>query len=107
MAISRMNMERQMRNMGGIMGLEDQRQGYFLGKLVKKAKRAVKKVVKSPLGKAALLGGLGAYGLGALGGKSFALKNAFNLANMKAGLGSVVSPFLKGGKLSTIGDIFG
>ena len=106
MAISRMNMERQMRNMGGIMGLEDQRQGYFLGKLVKKAKRAVKKVVKSPLGKAALLGGLGAYGLGALGGKSFALKNAFNLANMKAGLGSVVSPFLKGGKLSTIGDIF-
>ena len=106
MAISRMNMERQMRNMGGLMGLEDQRQGYFLGKLVKKAKRAVKKVVKSPLGKAALLGGLGAYGLGALGGKSFALKNAFNLDNMKAGLGSVVSPFLKGGKLSTIGDIF-
>ena len=38
MAISRMNMERQMRNMGGIMGLEDQRQGYFLGKLVKKIK---------------------------------------------------------------------
>ena len=61
MAISRMNMERQMRNMGGIMGLEDQRQGYFLGKLVRKAKKTVKKVVKSPLGKAALLGGLGAY----------------------------------------------
>ena len=106
MAISRMNMERQMRNMGGIMGLEDQRQGYFLGKLVKKAKRAVKKVVKSPLGKAALLGGLGAYGLGALGGKSFALKNAFNLANMKAGLGSIGSAFGAGGKLSTLGDLF-
>ena len=45
MAISRMNMERQMRNMGGIMGLEDQRQGYFLGKLVKKAGRAVKKLL--------------------------------------------------------------
>ena len=59
MAISRMNMERQMRNMGGIMGLEDQRQGYFLGKLVKKATRAVKKVVKSPVGKAALLGAVG------------------------------------------------
>ena len=28
MAISRMNMERQMRNMGGTR-LEDQRQGYF------------------------------------------------------------------------------
>jgi hypothetical protein len=39
------------------------RQMYFLGKLVKKASRAVKKVVKSPFGKAALLG-LGAYGLG-------------------------------------------
>ena len=106
MAISRMNMERQLRAGGGIMTLEEPRQGYFLGKIVKKAKRAVKKVVKSPLGKLALIGGLGAYGLGALGGKSFALKNAFNLANMKAGLGSVVSPFLKGGKLSTIGDIF-
>jgi len=68
MAISRMDMERQMRNMGGIMGLEDQRQGYFLGKLVKKAKRAVKKVTKSPLGKLAILGGLGAFGLGSLGG---------------------------------------
>jgi hypothetical protein len=54
MAISRMNMERQMRNMGGIMGLEEQRQGYFLGKLVKKVKKGVKKVVKSPLGKLAL-----------------------------------------------------
>ena len=54
MAISRMNMERQMRNMGGIMTLEEPRQGYFLGKIVKKAKRAVKKVVKSPLGKIAL-----------------------------------------------------
>ena len=106
MAISRMDMERQLRAGGGIMTLEEPRQRYFLGKIVKKAKRAVKKVTKSPLGKMALLGGLGAYGLGALGGKSFALKNAFNLANMKAGLGSVVSPFLKGGKLSTIGDIF-
>ena len=60
MAISRMDMERQMRNMGGIMGLEDQRQGYFLGKLVKKITKPIKKVVKSPLGKAALLAG-GAY----------------------------------------------
>ena len=30
MAISRMNMERQLRNMGGIMTLEEPRQGYFL-----------------------------------------------------------------------------
>ena len=67
MAISRMNMERQLRNMGGLMTLEEPRQGYFLGKLVRKAKKAVKKVVKSPLGKAALIGG----GLGLLGGAKF------------------------------------
>ena len=59
---------------GGIMDLETGRQMYFLGKLVKKAKRAVKKVVKSPLGKAALVG-LGAYympgfGIKATGGFS-------------------------------------
>jgi len=39
---------------GGIMDLESGRQMYFLGKLVKKATRAVKKIVKSPIGKAAL-----------------------------------------------------
>ena len=47
----------------GIGSLQDPRQRYFLGKLVKKAGRALKKVTKSPLGKMALLG-LGAYGLG-------------------------------------------
>jgi hypothetical protein len=61
-----MQMERQLRAGGGIMTLDEPRQGFFLGKLVKKAKRAVKKVIKSPIGKLALLGGLGAYagGLG-------------------------------------------
>ena len=54
MAISRMKIPRQLRAGGGIMTLEEPRQGYFLGKIVKKAKRAVKKVVKSPLGKAAI-----------------------------------------------------
>ena len=68
MAISRSDMERQLRNMGGIMSLQDPRQGYFLGKLVKKAKRAVKKITKSPIGKAALLGGLGYLGAAKLGG---------------------------------------
>ena len=41
------------------------RQNYGLGSIVKKAVGAVKKVVKSPIGKAALFAGLGAYGLGA------------------------------------------
>ena len=40
---------------GGIMDLESGRQMYFLGKLVKKATRAVKKIVKSPIGKAAMI----------------------------------------------------
>ena len=44
---------------GGIMDLESGRQMYVLGKLVKKATKAVKKIVKSPIGKAALIGGLG------------------------------------------------
>jgi len=54
MTISRMQMERQLRAGGGLMTLEEPRQGFFLGKIVKKAKRAVKKVVKSPIGKLAL-----------------------------------------------------
>ena len=101
MAISRSMMERQLRAGGGIMTLDEPRQGYFLGKLVRKAKKAVKKVVKSPLGKVALLGGLGAYagGLGPFAG----LKGA----GFAKGLGSgVASLFGTGGKLSTIGNLF-
>ena len=88
MAISRMDMERQLRAGGGIMTLEEPRQGYFLGKIVKKAKRAVKKVVKSPLGKAALLGGL-AYGLGGakfLGGEGIFARGQ-GLGGLAYGLG--------------------
>jgi hypothetical protein len=51
---------------GGIMDLESARQMYGLGKLVKKVTRSVKKIAKSPIGKAALLYAGGA-GLGALG----------------------------------------
>ena len=40
---------------GGIMDAAG-RQNYFLGKLVRKAKRAVKKIVKSPIGKLGLMG---------------------------------------------------
>ena len=94
-------MERQLRAGGGLMTLEEPRQGFFLGKIVKKAKRAVKKVVKSPVGKLALLGGLGAYA-GGLG--PFAKLRGAGFAK---GLGSGLSSlFGTGGKLSTIGDIF-
>ena len=66
---------------GGIMDLESGRQMYFLGKLVKKAGRAIKKVVKSPIGKAALLYFGGNALMGAGGGKglsSFFGKGSFN-----------------------------
>ena len=41
---------------GGIMDIESARQMYGLGKLVKKVTKGVKKIAKSPIGKAALLG---------------------------------------------------
>jgi hypothetical protein len=105
MTISRMQMERQLRAGGGLMTLEEPRQGYFLGKIVKKAKRAVKKVVKSPIGKLAILGGLGAYagGLGpfASGSSMFGGK----LAGLR-GAGFASKLLGSGGKLSTLGDLF-
>ena len=102
MAISRMQEPQQIQS--GIGSLQDPRQGYFLGKLVKKAGRAVKKITKSPLGKLALLGG-GAYLLGGSsmlggGGLRGGLGNFTNLfAKAKAGLGT-------GGRFSTLGDMF-
>ena len=102
MAISRNMMERQLRAGGGIMTLDEPRQGYFLGKIVKKAKRAIKKVVKSPLGKAALIGGLGAFGLGSLGGGTGFL-GRFAPSKIGAGISSL---FGTGGKLRTIGNLF-
>ena len=99
MAISRMNMERQMRNMGGIMGLEEPRQGYFLGKIVKKAKRAVKKITKSPLAKFALAG-LAANYAPMLFGKKTLLQSA-------GGLPGLFSKFKSGeGMLGQLGNIF-
>ena len=65
---------------GGMMdGNMDEmgRQMYGLGKLVKKATRAVKKIVKSPVGKIALgaaAAKFGGFGLGGLKGKLFGLK---------------------------------
>jgi len=50
---------------GGIMDLDTGRQMYGLGKLVKKITRGVKKIAKSPIGKAALLYA-GTAGLGSL-----------------------------------------
>ena len=102
MTISRMNMERQLRAGGGIMTLEEPRQGYFLGRLVKKAKRAVKKVVKSPIGKAALLAG-GAYLAGGFmpggGGLTGGLANFRNFGSGIGSLFRAAGPGDKGGLL--------
>jgi hypothetical protein len=69
------------------------RQMYFVGKLVKKATRAVKKIVKSPLGKAALLyTGLG--GLGSIAGGGTFFGNFMSPMNQLRGVGSI---FSKGG----------
>ena len=107
MAISRMNMERQMRNMGGIMGLEDQRQGYFLGKLVKKITKPIKKIVKSPLGKTALLAAAG-FGIpgtsfGGLFGRASLGGAAKGLFGNTGGIGALLG---SGGKLETLGNLF-
>ena len=108
MAISRMNMERQMRNMGGIMTLEEPRQGYFLGKIVKKAKRAVKKVVKSPLGKVALAAVAANYAPMLFGKKSLLTQaGGFSglpglFAKSKLGTGLTSGE----GFLGTIGNVF-
>ena len=66
---------------GGIMDLESARQMYGLGKLVKKVTRSVKKIAKSPIGKAALLytgvGGLGNMAAGQSFFSNFASPSTF------------------------------
>ena len=98
MAISRMQEPQQIQS--GIGSLQDPRQNYFLGKLVKKAKRAVKKVVKSPIGKAAILAGL-SFGIPGTG---------FSGLIGKGGLGSFfgkgsLNPFMAKGKFSGLGSL--
>ena len=98
----------------GIGSLQDPRQGYFLGKLVKKAGRAVKKIVKSPLGKAALIGGglyfagggglpgfMGGKGLSGFGSNKFGAFLKGGLKNIRSGegiMGKFGNLFREGGK---------
>ncbi len=73
MAISRSLQPRQQYGLGGI------------GKIFKKVTKPIKKIVKSPVGKAALLAGLGSWGLGMgpLGG----LKGAGWMGNIPSWFG--------------------
>jgi hypothetical protein len=98
-------MERQLRAGGGIMTLEEPRQGFFLGKIVKKAKRAVKKIVKSPVGKAAILAGLGAYagGIGPFASGKFGAGFARPLfSGLKTGF---LNPLMQGPMATRSGGI--
>jgi hypothetical protein len=88
---------------GGIMDLESGRQMYFLGKLVKKATRAVKKIAKSPVGKAALLYGLGAMGGSFGAGKGLFSKGMFNPGNIARGLLGTKGVGMDGGTLGLFG----
>jgi len=85
-----------------ISRMQNPRQQYGLGSFVKKIGRGVKKVFKSPIGKAALLG-LGAYGLGGGFGAG-----GFKFGNIGAKFGSLfggqgLSPGAMGGKTPGFG----
>jgi len=113
MAISRSQINRQLRMGGGIMSITP-REKYGLGSFFKKAVKgvtgAVKKIAKSPFGKAALLGGLGMYagGLGPFGagGMFSGAKGAGFLKNITGGgILDTAKNFLKGEK--TFGKTLG
>jgi len=95
---------------GGIMDLETGRQMYFLGKLVKKATRAVKKIAKSPIGKAALMFGIPGTGIGGLFGRASlggAAKGLFGKYGIAQTLGMKgLSPSAMGGKTPGLSGIF-
>ena len=107
-----------------ILRMQDPRQLYGLGSLVKKAIRGVKKIVKSPIGKAALLGGglwaanafgptagwfgkmTGGKGWGGIGGLlrrgttgawNWAKANKGQAALLGLGAGAIAAPFLMKG----------
>ena len=78
---------------GGIMDLETGRQMYLFGKLVKKAKKVIGKITKSPIGKAALLAAPLAFPSARAGLAKFLFKSP-----MKSGSGfSGFVDMLKGG----------
>jgi len=109
---------------GGIMDLESSRQMYGLGKLVKKIGRSVKKIAKSPIGKAALAFGAYKLGSGFLKNKGI-MGSLFGQAGSRVGQsyvpfkegiltklgltkggGSMMPTFLGGIAASTLGSYF-
>jgi hypothetical protein len=70
-------------------GIADLRQGYFIGKLVKKITKPIKKITKSKAGRAALMAALTGYGLKGMGSDDWGLTSGWNLANMGEGIGAL------------------
>ena len=100
--ITRAHIRRQLRASGGITNAVP-RQGYFLGKIVKGIGKGLKKVagiakqvIKSPIGKAALIG-LGGAGLMGLGGPFAGLSGLG--ARIGGGLGALKTGLLGGATL--------
>ena len=102
-------MERQLRMGGGIMNIEN-RQKYLFGGITKSIKKAVKgvtnaakKVVKSPLGKAAILGAVGfgipGTSIGGLFGRGAAAPGMFNLFGSKGAGKYLYSPVQGSGSI--------
>ena len=142
MAISRLDMERQLRKDGGVLTLEDAKRmappgeslayinpeeaallkslggagedingtgikSYFFKKVFKKAKRAVKKIVKSPVGKLGLLAAATIPFGGPMAAASGLFGKAKGLGSLLGGLGSKISGMSTLGKLGLIGGASG
>jgi len=142
MAISRSDMERQLKKNGGVLTLEDAKRmappgeslayinpeeaallkslggagedingtgikSYFFKKVFKKAKRAVKKIVKSPVGKLGLLAAATIPFGGPMAAASGLFGKAKGLGSLLSGLGSKVSGMSTLGKLGLIGGASG
>jgi len=96
MTISRMQNPQQLQGIGSL------RQPYGLGGFLKKAFRKIKKVAKSPLGKAAIIGGLGMIPFGGVStwGRLGGMMKGFGgtkLGGMLSGGGSKLGGMLSGG----------
>jgi hypothetical protein len=116
MPITRGQMKRQLYMRGGIMDIVPREQALLGGikKAAKKAVKGVKKIAKSPIGKAALLYA-GTAGLGALGaklgsgvtGSGFGLLKPGNvLANLGASKAFLADKFLGPQMVDTGGEVF-
>jgi len=90
-------------------GLRDPRQRYGLGSFVKKAIRGVKKIAKSPLGKAAIIGGLGMipFGTAGVGGSGLSTWGRLGAMMKGAGGASAATGSWPGGRERFLGKTSG